>query len=99
MTEEIKERDELTAVIIADSFTRSFWPITNDLPKVLMPLCNIPLLEYTLELVIRNNIKKVILFLSSQSPKVLEYIQSQKYRQVSITVISRPACKSLGDVM
>lgn len=99
MTEEIKERDELTAVIIADSFTRSFWPITNDLPKVLMPLCNIPLLEYTLELVIRNNIKKVILFLSSQSPKVLEYIQTQKYRQVSITVISRPACKSLGDVM
>jgi translation initiation factor eIF-2B subunit epsilon len=99
MTEEIKERDVLTAVIIADSFTRSFWPITNDLPKVLMPLCNIPLIEYTLELVIRNNIKKVILFCSSLAGKVLEYYQTQKYRQVSITIISRPACQSLGDVM
>ena len=97
--EEIKERDQLTAVIVADSFTRAFWPITNDMPKVLMPLCNIPLIEYTIELIIRNHIKKIIIFGSSLSPKIIEYIQTQKYRQVSIQFISRPSCTSLGGVM
>lgn len=99
MDDEIKERDELTAVIIADSFTRSFWPITNDMPKVLMPMCNIPLIEYTIELVIRNHIKKIILFCCSQAQKIVEYIQLQKYRQVSIQCICRPSCVSLGDVV
>jgi translation initiation factor eIF-2B subunit epsilon len=99
MDEEIKERDEITAVIIADSFNRTFWPITNDMPKVLMPICNIPLIEYTIELIIRNHIKKIIVFCCSLSAKVLEHIQSQKYRQISIKYISRPSCTSLGGVM
>lgn len=97
--EEIKERDELIAVIVADSFTKAFWPITKDMPKVLLPVCNIPLIEYTIELVIRNHIKKIVIFGCYLSQKVMEYIQTQKYRQVSIQFISRPACISLGDVM
>ena len=99
MDNEIKVRDEMTAVIVADSFTRTFSPITNDIPKVLMPLCNIPLIEYTIELVIRNHIKKIIIFCSSLAPKLLEYISSQRYRHVTIKCITSPSCKSLGDML
>ena len=97
--EEMKERDELIAVIIADSFTSTFWPITKDMPKALMPVCNIPLIEYTIELVIRNHIKHIFIFGCSHSSKINKYIQSQKYRSVSIKYFSRPSCTSLGDIM
>ena len=45
--------------MLADSFTRNFRPITLDIPKVLMPLVNIPMIEYTLEFLISNGVEEV----------------------------------------
>lgn len=96
--DELKEKDEIVAVLVADSFTRSFWPITYEIPKALIPLCNIPMIEYTLELLSLNKIKKVFIFCCSHAQKVIDYIESQKYPQLQIICIYQPKIRSLGDV-
>eukprot|EP00897_Mesotaenium_endlicherianum_P001080 jgi/Mesen1/10973/ME000096S10559 len=39
----------LQAVVLADSFAQSFRPITLDRPKALLPLVNVPMIDYTME--------------------------------------------------
>ncbi|PNJ69118.1 EIF2B5 isoform 5, partial [Pongo abelii] len=39
----------LQAVLVADSFDRRFFPISKDQPRVLLPLANVALIDYTLE--------------------------------------------------
>eukprot|EP00122_Pirum_gemmata_P015170 Pgem_evm1s14174 len=45
----MKETDALKAIVIADSFNNRFRPITFDEPRALLPIANVPLLEYTIE--------------------------------------------------
>ena len=53
-----KKEDEeiLQAVLLADSFTNTFKPITLQKPKVLTPLVNVPMIEYTLEWLARYDV-------------------------------------------
>lgn len=54
-----KREQKLQAILLADSFTRSFRPITSERPKVLLPLVNIPMLEYTIEFLAQNGVEEV----------------------------------------
>jgi dTDP-glucose pyrophosphorylase len=45
------------------SCTQRFRPITVEKPKVLLPLVNVPLLEYTLEWLALNQVEEVSSFL------------------------------------
>ena len=40
-----------------DSFTKTFRPITWDSPKVLLPVVNVPMLEYTVEFLAQNGVE------------------------------------------
>lgn len=56
---DVRREQKLQAVLIADSFQTRFRPITLDRPKVLLPLVNIPMLEYTVEFLAQNGIEEV----------------------------------------
>ncbi len=58
--EEIKRDQKLQAILLADSFKGIFNPITWEMPNVLMPLINMPLLEYTIEFLAINDVEEVI---------------------------------------
>ena len=47
--EDLQQKSTVQAVVLGDSFSRQFRPITHSTPKVLMPLANVPMIEYTLE--------------------------------------------------
>lgn len=51
---DVKREQKLQAILLGDSFTKSFRPITWECPKVLLPLVNIPMLEYTIEFLAQN---------------------------------------------
>lgn len=36
-----EEKDKLQAIIIADSFNRKFTPITQDMPRVFLHICDL----------------------------------------------------------
>lgn len=41
------------AVVLADSYNRRYSPITVEIPRALVPLVNAPLIDYTIEFLIR----------------------------------------------
>eukprot|EP00121_Abeoforma_whisleri_P017153 Awhi_evm1s15724 len=47
--DDLNTENGLRAIVIADSFNNRFRPITLDCPRALLPLANVPLLEYTFE--------------------------------------------------
>ena len=53
------------AVLLGDTFRRRFAPITYEKPKVLLPLVNVPLIEYTLEWLAGGGVEEVFIFLRS----------------------------------
>jgi translation initiation factor eIF-2B subunit epsilon len=56
---EIGVRNVLQAVLLADSFTQSFRPISLEHPKVLIPLVNVAMIEYTLEWLAMSKVEEV----------------------------------------
>lgn len=57
--DEIKREQKLQAILLADSFSKSFRPVTLESPKVLLPLMNVPMLEYTIEFLAQNGVEEV----------------------------------------
>lgn len=57
--EDIKRDQKLQAILLADTFRGTFNPITWDMPTVLLPLINIPMLEYTVEFLAQNGVEEV----------------------------------------
>jgi translation initiation factor eIF-2B subunit epsilon len=55
----MKADQPLQAILLADSFEKNFRPITLEKPKVLLPLVNTPMLEYTLEFLSQNEVGEV----------------------------------------
>lgn len=60
--EDVKRDQKLQAILLADSFTTTFRPLTWDKPKVLLPLVNVPMIEYTLEFLAKNKVEEVCIF-------------------------------------
>lgn len=48
--------DILQAVLLADSFNQRFAPLTFDQPRCLLPLANMPLIDYTLEMLCTSGV-------------------------------------------
>jgi translation initiation factor eIF-2B subunit epsilon len=57
--EDAKRDQKLQAILLADSFSKSFRPITWEKPKVLLPLVNVPMIEYTIEFLALNGVEEV----------------------------------------
>lgn len=56
----MNKRDmKLQAIILADTFRGFFNPMTWNMPTVLMPLINIPMIDYTIEFLALNNVEEV----------------------------------------
>lgn len=75
-----------------------------DVPRALMPLVNIPLLEYTLELLASNGVTLAHLFCCAHAEAIKKYIERSRWRndsglsmQVQL-VVSRKAINA-GDAL
>ncbi|KAI8873943.1 nucleotide-diphospho-sugar transferase [Ramicandelaber brevisporus] len=97
------ENERITqAVIIADSFDERFPPLTETTPRCLMPLCNLPLIEYTFELLSTAGIKEALIYCNSHSQKIEKYIASSKWARPNSPIkisVRRIHAKSVGDVL
>ena len=51
----------MQAVVLADSFAKNFRPVTLEMPKMLMPLASLPMIEYTLEFLATAGVQEVFL--------------------------------------
>ncbi|KAK9827334.1 hypothetical protein WJX81_006406 [Elliptochloris bilobata] len=95
-------KEQLTAVVLADSFTQSFRPLTVERPKVLLPLVGVPLIEYTLEWLVSSGITEVVVFCCAHAEQVQQHLKragwlNQRNVSVQVVVELAMACTSAGD--
>ncbi|EAQ92162.1 hypothetical protein CHGG_00397 [Chaetomium globosum CBS 148.51] len=69
-----KREDVLQAVILADSFQDRFKPFTLETPRCLLPLVNVPVIEYTLEFLASNGVQEVFIYCGTHSESIENYI-------------------------
>jgi len=94
--------DVVTAVLLADSFASTFKPVTTDVPKCLLPLCNVPMIEYSLDWLSSNGVQEVIVFCCAHSLQVHNYITQSKwsaYPGMSVRIVSSEHCPSAGEAL
>ncbi|CAM9714743.1 unnamed protein product [Ascophyllum nodosum] len=97
---EDEQEQKLQAILLADSFNTNFRPISSDMPKVLCPLVNVPMIDYTLEFLARNDVKEVFVFCVSHAKQLEDYLQSSKWpAQLEIRIITSNNCLSAGDAL
>lgn len=93
----------LQAVLVADSFDRRFFPISKDQPRVLLPLANVALIDYTLEFLTATGVQETFVFCCWKAAQIKEHLQKSKWcRPTSLNVvriITSDLYRSLGDVL
>ncbi|SNX87525.1 related to Translation initiation factor eIF-2B epsilon subunit [Melanopsichium pennsylvanicum] len=99
--EEDLQREPLQAVILADAFSKRLDPLTTDKPACLLPLCNVPLLDWTLENLALAEVEEIIILASRHWDLIKKHLSTSpaRYSLPKITVIATPDAQSLGDVM
>lgn len=85
----------LKAVILAGGFATRLRPLSCTRPKILFPIVNKPLLEWTFERLAKNDIKEVIMAVNYQTEIAIKQHKIQKHG-VKISYSRDPLRKPLG---
>lgn len=92
----------LQAVLLADSFTQKFRPITMERPKVLLPLINVPMIDYALEWLASVGVEEVFVFCCAHAKQVTSYLERSHWKSQTnfiVTAIESNDCVSAGDAL
>ncbi|XP_048433086.1 translation initiation factor eIF-2B subunit epsilon isoform X2 [Pyrus x bretschneideri] len=92
----------LQAILLADSFTTKFRPITLERPKVLLPLVNVPMINYTLAWLESAGVEEVFVFCCAHSKQVIDYLESSEWfaqPNFTVTTIESHNSVSAGDAL
>ncbi|KAK9043556.1 hypothetical protein V6N11_071892 [Hibiscus sabdariffa] len=90
---EVVARHSLQAILLADSFTTKFHSIILERPRVLLPLVNIPMIDYTLAWLESAGVEEVFVFCCAHSKQVIDYLK------FSVTTIEANDSISAGDAL
>ena len=104
--EDNSEREVLQAVLLADSFTSTFRPITlsPSTPRVLCPLNNVKLLDYSIEWLAGAGVEELIVVSVSGHDAVSAHIahrnkETSTSTGMKVDCISDPNCSNAGDAL
>ncbi|KAJ1561139.1 hypothetical protein HK405_004814 [Cladochytrium tenue] len=76
--EKVEADQVLVAVVVTDSFNHRFMPLTLEQPRCLLPLMNVPLIEYTLEFLALSGVQEILLVCCAHSEKIKEYLRTEE---------------------
>ncbi|KAL1828028.1 hypothetical protein ACET3Z_006440 [Daucus carota] len=100
--EEDLARDPLQAILLADSFAQKFRPITLERPKVLLPIVNVPMIDYTLAWLESAGVEEVFVFCCAHVRQVTDYLETTKWLtqpNFKVSTIESHNCVSAGDAL
>uniref|UniRef100_A0A1J3HTX4 Translation initiation factor eIF2B subunit epsilon n=1 Tax=Noccaea caerulescens TaxID=107243 RepID=A0A1J3HTX4_NOCCA len=92
----------LQAILLADSFTTKFRPVTLERPKVLLPLVNVPMIDYTLAWLEFAGIEEVFVFCCAHSTQIIDYLDNSEWHShpnLSVRTIESQKSISAGDAL
>jgi translation initiation factor eIF-2B subunit epsilon len=96
--------DSITqAVIITETFDSRFNPLAKELPKALFPLVNVPMVEYSLEMLSKAGMKEIFLVCNSFSDQWKEYLKKSRWSKstagMSVKILFNAEAASIGDAL
>uniref|UniRef100_A0A7I4Y979 Translation initiation factor eIF2B subunit epsilon n=1 Tax=Haemonchus contortus TaxID=6289 RepID=A0A7I4Y979_HAECO len=96
-----KENDSLTGVIVVDSFDPRFAPFsTSEKPWCLFPICDVPLINFTLSWIARTEVQRLLLVVSERNVHSMEEVERDwKHCFESVTVVCCKNALNVGDAM
>ncbi|XP_038970929.1 translation initiation factor eIF-2B subunit epsilon [Phoenix dactylifera] len=83
-------RVPLQAVLLADSFATKFRPITLERPKVLLPLVNAPMIDYTLAWLESVGVEEAFVLCCAHSQQVKDYLNKSQWMKQQGTFAVQP---------
>ena len=88
-------------MLLADDYAKRMAPVTYSLPHSLIPVANVALIEYALELLVSAGVAQVFVVVSDHAEVVQEYLnKSHSCEQfASVEVVVAPGCKSEGQAL
>ena len=99
---DVEQRPTLQAVLLADSFAQRFRPITAERPKALLPLANVPMIEYTLEWLASGGVEEVFVFCCAHAKQIVSYIEGSQWANTpkfKVSTIVSYNCLSAGEAL
>ncbi|KAI8976815.1 hypothetical protein BDB01DRAFT_802670 [Pilobolus umbonatus] len=100
---EEEDQQSLQAVILTDFFEEQFQPISYELPRCLMPVCNIPLIEYTMEMLAAVDVFEVFVVCINHIEAIKNYFEHSEWMKansrLTVQIVAAPECLSVGDAL
>lgn len=100
MDSKLGKKNISQAVVLADAFATTLTPMRDVfLPSVLLPVLNVPLLEYLLETLRRSGIRELFLYCNNPVDSLRTYLSRNPSKEPSVSLIVSHGCRSLGDAL
>eukprot|EP00636_Phaeomonas_parva_P006031 CAMPEP_0118868664 /NCGR_PEP_ID=MMETSP1163-20130328/12142_1 /TAXON_ID=124430 /ORGANISM="Phaeomonas parva, Strain CCMP2877" /LENGTH=775 /DNA_ID=CAMNT_0006803407 /DNA_START=60 /DNA_END=2387 /DNA_ORIENTATION=- len=74
-----EDEQKLQALLLADSFTRTFRPVTLERPKVLCPLACVPMLDYTIEFLAAAGVQELFIVCANKAERVKQHVRRTQF--------------------
>ena len=111
--DDMAQDESLQAVVLCDAFSHRFSPLTLDHPRCLMPVCNTPLIEWTLEALAVAGVQEVFFLAAWHTSAIRTYLETHHPRLMRpssrtqnhatsltrVSLIAVPEARSVGDAM
>ncbi|KAJ3410454.1 hypothetical protein HDV05_003716 [Chytridiales sp. JEL 0842] len=88
----------LSAVVVADSFNKRFMPLTLEKPRCLLPLLNVPLIEYTLEFLAVSGVQEIYVVCCAHSDQIKDYLKQSRWSKTTVPKVSTIVSQELNSV-
>lgn len=69
------ESTKLQALLLCDSFHGGFAPVSDEIPEILFPVCNVPLLHYSLEFLTSQPVSEIFVVSCFKYQLVRQYLE------------------------
>lgn len=99
---EIPQDDRFQAVVLTDSYETRLMPVTASMPRCLVPLCNVPLIEYTMEFLAKAGVNEVYVMCLLHADQIQAYLENLKWANIpgfSVVTVLSTESRSVGDAM
>ena len=98
---QLKQEEKLQAIILLDSYSNKFEPFSLTKPECLLPLVGDKcLLDASVEFLIENEVKELVLFCTRHHTQIKSYVESKKWhKHLEIHFLYNFKCQSVGDAM
>ncbi|KAL4440778.1 hypothetical protein ABPG74_013759 [Tetrahymena malaccensis] len=97
--EKLEIRENFQAVLLADTYVTRLAPITKEIPKCLLPVGNVPLIEHTMNWLEANKIYELLVVYTSHSQKIEQYFSQRDKCNMKIQLIHAHDAKTVGDAL